>query len=282
MATIEFAERGATTRTDPATYALTRAALATRGSPSLLASQPCRWRMARDTAELRADRNHRSGPVDRDARLLMLSCGAALHQVRTALAGAGVFAEVTRLPEPADAGLLARVRVSGYGQPVPAAVRAQQAMALRCTDGAPVADVEVPAGALAELRAAAEGEGARLSVLGADDLAILEAAAEPVDQFTRYAVLFADADTPLSWLRAGEALSDVALTATMRRLAISPMIDVVDAPAGRRLLRELLGDCGYPMLVLRVAVPADLARIPASPRRPAVQTFVITTEVTPS
>jgi hypothetical protein len=266
MATIEFAERGATTRTDPATYALTRAALATRGSPLLLASQPCRWRIAGGTAELRADRNHRSGPVDRDARLLMLSCGAALHQVRTALAGTGVFAEVACLPEPADAGLLARIRVTGYGQPVPAAVRAQQAMALRCTDGSPVANVEVPAGALAELRAAAEGEGARLALLGHDHRAILEAAAEPIDQFTRYAVLFADADTPLSWLCAGEALSAVVLAATMRRLAISPMIDGVDRPAARRRLRELLGGSGYPMLVLRVAVPADRARIPASPR----------------
>jgi len=282
MTTIEFAGRGAAARTDPATYALTRAALAVRGSPSLLAGQPCRWRIAGDTALLRADRNHRSGPVDRDARLLMLSCGAALHQLRTALVGEGVLAEVTRLPEPADAGLLARVRVTGYGRPVPSAVRAQQAMALRCIDGSPFADVALPAEALAELRAAAEGEGARLTVLGPDDAAILDAAAEPVDRFSRYAVLFTATDTPLSWLRAGEALSAVALTATMRRLAVSPMIDMVDVSSARRLLRELLGGSGYPILVLRVAVPADRARIPASPRRPAVQTFAITTEVTPS
>jgi hypothetical protein len=93
--------------------------------------------------------------------------------------------------------------------------------------------------------------------------------AGPVDRYARYAILFTDDDTPLSWLRAGEALSATLLTATMLRLATSPLSDVVEVPTTRSLLRELLGGVGYPMIALRIGVPADGPPPPAAPRRSA-------------
>lgn len=338
MATIEFADRSAATRPAQATRALTRAAMAARRAPSIFNSQPWRWRIAGDAAELRADRQRQLSVVDPDGRLLTLSCGAALHHARVALVGEGVTAEVFRMreptdPEPADPDLLARVRFTGTRAAPPAAIRAQQAIALRRTDRRPFADVAVPVDAIEELRVAAEREGAYLHVLRPDDVVALAAAAtraaavefadpayraeldtwinrpaeagdgvpaatadshdkrpvpardftpgapvvgaepgepaEPVDRYARYAVLFIEADTPLSWLRAGEALSATLLTATMLRLATSPLSDVIEVPATRSLLRELLGGVGYPMIALRIGVPTDGPPPPAAPRRSA-------------
>jgi nitroreductase len=332
MATIEFADRSAATRTPQAadaTRTLTRAAMAARRAPSIFNSQPWRWRIAGDTAELRADRQRQLPVVDPDGRLLTLSCGAALHHARVALAGAGATAEVSRLPEPTDPDLMACVRFTGTGAAAPAAIRAQQAIALRRTDRRPFAEVAVPAEAIGELRVAAEREGAHLHVLrpgDPDDVVALAPAAtraaavefadpayraeldtwinrpdargdgvpaatadshdmrpvpardftpgapvaggEPVDRHARYAILFTDDDTPLSWLRAGEALSATLLTATMLRLATSPISDVIEVPATRRVLRELLGGLGHPMIALRIGVPADAPPPPAAPRRP--------------
>jgi hypothetical protein len=330
MAIIEFGDRSAATRTPEAadaTRTLTRAAMAARRAPSIFNSQPWRWRIAGDTAQLRADRQRRLPVVDPDGRLLTISCGAGLHHARVALAGAGVSAEVSRLPVPADPELMARVRATGAGAVTPAAVRAQQAIALRRTDRRPFADVEVPAAVIEELRIAAEREGAHLHVLRPDDVVALAVAAtraaavefagpayraelatwinrpaargdgvpaatadshdkrpvpgrdftpgtpliggEPVDRHARYAILFTDDDTPLSWLRAGEALSAALLTATMLRLATSPISDVIEVPASRQALRELLGAVGYPMIALRAGVPADGPPPPATPRRSA-------------
>jgi hypothetical protein len=95
-----------------------------------------------------------------------------------------------------------------------------------------------------------------------------EVGGEPVDRCARYAVVFTDDDTPRSWLRAGEALSATLLTATMLRLATSPISDVIEVPSSRGLLREMLGGLGYPMIGVRIGVPAD-GPAPPAPRRPA-------------
>lgn len=330
MATIEFAGGSAAGRSGEVSRALTRAALAGRRAPSIFNSQPWRWRIIGDGVELRADRRRQMSVVDPDGRLLTLSCGGALQHARVALAGAGLAVEVSRLPEPADLDLLARLRITGGCVVTPAAIRAQQAMALRRTDRRPFADVEVPSGALEELRVAAEREGAHLHVLRRDDVVTLAVAAsraaavefadpgyraelatwthrpaelgdgvpaatadahdkrpvpgrdftpgapvvggevggEPVDRCARYAVVFTDDDTPRSWLRAGEALSATLLTATMLRLATSPISDVIEVASSRRLLRDLLGGLGHPMIAVRIGVPAD-GPPPPAPRRPA-------------
>jgi len=61
------------------------------------------------------------------------------------------------------------------------------------------------------------------------------------------------------------------LTATIERLAVSPISDVVEVPAVRQRLRGLLGGIGYPALALRIGIPGA-ASVPATaPRRQALE-----------
>jgi nitroreductase len=75
-------------------------------------------------------------------------------------------------------------------------------------------------------------------------------------------VLSTAADTREQWLRAGQALERVLLTATARGLATTPLSQPLEVPR----LRELLADgTGAPQVVLRVGYgPA----VSGSPRRP--------------
>ncbi len=330
MPTIEFTGRGPTARGGPAS-ALARAAVAARRAPSIFNSQPWRWRINDDLAELRADRARQLPAVDPDGRLLMMSCGVALDHAVTALAGAGAQVTVERLPDPEDSDLVARLRVTGFGPVEPEAVRRHRAIALRRTDRRPVADVEVPERALQRLRDSAEGYGAHLHVLRPADVVELTvavaraadlevedpdyraeltawtsrpaaahdgvlagtvarllprrvplrdfalggplpySAGEVADRYARYAVLLCDEDAPAGWLAAGEALSAVLLTATLDRLAASPMSDVVEVPAARQLLRDLVGGVGYPVLALRFGIPGEGTLPPESDRRPVAE-----------
>lgn len=336
MVMIQFTEPRAARQQRPATRALAQAAVAAGRAPSIFNSQPWRWCIADDVAQLRADRERQLNTVDPDGRLLTISCGAALHHARTALAGAGFVAHVDRLPDPCDPDLLARIRVADAGEPQRAEVRLQLAMALRHTDRRPFADVEVPPAAARRLTAAAEGEGAHLRVLRPEEVVTLAAAAvraaetelmdpryrselsawtgrpagtrdgippdtaahpEPrpvplrnldpgglpdvathdlVDRYACYAVLYTDTDAPVDWLAAGEALSAVLLTATDERLAASPISDVVEVPAARQLLRDLLGGAGYPMVALRVGVPSD-GPLATAARRAAAEVVDVAT-----
>jgi nitroreductase len=177
MSTIHFTDRNAAARARPATRALAQATVAALRAPSILNTQPWRWRIHDDIAELRADRTRQLHTLDPDGRLLILSCGAALHHALTALAGLGATASVRRFPAPHDPDLVATIEVTGMGVPAPSAVRLQQAIALRVTDRRPFDGGQLPAGALDALRRAAESNGAHLHVLRHDETVALGVAA---------------------------------------------------------------------------------------------------------
>ncbi|OLF07412.1 hypothetical protein BLA60_28040 [Actinophytocola xinjiangensis] len=83
--------------------------LATR-APSVHNTQPWRWQVDdHATIRLFADRTRQVPVTDPDGRDLVLSCGAALHHLRVALAALGWTGVVRRLPDPTDASLLAVV-----------------------------------------------------------------------------------------------------------------------------------------------------------------------------
>src|SRR3954462_2403002 len=86
------------------------ASIAALRAPSILNTQPWRWRLAGNHAELWADRSRQLDGLDPDGRLLMLSFGTALHPATAALLAAGFDAEIPRLPAPGQPDLLARVR----------------------------------------------------------------------------------------------------------------------------------------------------------------------------
>src|SRR5438046_1283664 len=117
------------------TDALAEAAELARYAPSIHNSQPWRWRVGAGVLDLYLATERQLPVTDPGARLAVLSCGAALHHARTALAAEGLRADVVRLPEP---GHLARITVSGQIPVSPEAMRLVQTIEIRHTDRRPV------------------------------------------------------------------------------------------------------------------------------------------------
>jgi hypothetical protein len=99
MAAIQFTDRGVPVRVSGESSVLARAALTAGKAPSILNTQPWRWRVDGRLLELRADRHRQVTGLDPDGRLLTLSCGVALHHVRVALATEGADIRVVHLPD---------------------------------------------------------------------------------------------------------------------------------------------------------------------------------------
>jgi len=95
-------------------------------APSVHNTQPWRWRFGRNDAELHADRGRQLTGTDPEGRDLMLSCGAALHHLRVALAARGLGCTVDLQPDPGDGDHLATVTpTSGPADPIAAALYGQ-------------------------------------------------------------------------------------------------------------------------------------------------------------
>jgi nitroreductase len=157
---------------------LAAAAQVSLQAPSVFNTQPWRWRVAGDVLELYAEHGRQLEATDPDGRLLLLSCGAALHHARVALAAAGWSLTVDRLPDGSRPDLLARLRL---GKAVPADPEAQMmagAMKRRRTDRRAFSDREVPAATLTRLRRLVEAEGTYLHVVRPDQIPMLAISAE--------------------------------------------------------------------------------------------------------
>ena len=146
-------------------------------APSIHNTQPWRWRVAGDVLELRAVRERQLAVADPLGRLLTVSCGAALHHARVALAAEGWESTVDRMPVPDDPDLLARITVAGRVPVTHEAVRALQTIQIRHTDRRPLSPNPVPPAAVESLRRAAGLEGANLHALRPDEVVELASAA---------------------------------------------------------------------------------------------------------
>ncbi|HSP20120.1 MAG TPA: nitroreductase family protein, partial [Myxococcaceae bacterium] len=82
-------------------------------------------------------------------------------------------------------------------------------------------------------------------------------------------VLLTDGDDRADWVRAGLALESVLLAATAAGLVASFLNQVVQQEGARAPLVELLGELGYPQIVLRIGTP--LVDVPSTPRRPLME-----------
>ncbi|GAA4490627.1 NAD(P)H nitroreductase [Rhodococcus olei] len=98
--------------------------------------------------------------------------------------------------------------------------------------------------------------------MGADD--------GPADAST-VLVLSTPGDTAADWIRCGQALSAVALEATVQRLATCPLTHLTDIEASRDLIRVLAPRAGVPQLLVRVGVATHPAPLNDTPRRPVAQ-----------
>ncbi|MFI7607490.1 Acg family FMN-binding oxidoreductase [Micromonospora sp. NPDC049366] len=161
----------------PLTTALVEAAATAGHAPSVHNTQPWQWRVLPEALELRMVRARQLSAADPQARLLVLSCGTALHHARVALAAEGWTPVVERLPDPAEPELLARLTGLRHTGPDAEAMRLVQCMQVRQTDRRPVSDEPVPDGAVEEIAGVVSAEGCRLEILDADQVLELAAAA---------------------------------------------------------------------------------------------------------
>jgi nitroreductase len=92
---------------------------------------------------------------------------------------------------------------------------------------------------------------------------------------SRVTVLSSDGDSPLQWLRTGEALSAILLECTANGLATCAVTHITELPTGRRALAALLPHPGVPQAVIRIgSAPEEPAPTP-TPRRPLADVLEI-------
>jgi hypothetical protein len=131
-------------------------------APSIRNTQPWRFELADDTLLLRADRSRALPTADPDHRELVMSCGAALFNLRTVLQHWGFGVRVQLMPDPHDPDLLARVSITS-GRPSGDDYRALvAAMGARRTHRDAFSPDPLPQSLLDELAAVAQREGAWL------------------------------------------------------------------------------------------------------------------------
>ncbi|MEU4160032.1 nitroreductase family protein [Actinoplanes sp. NPDC026670] len=282
------------------TAVLAHAARLARHAPSILNTQPWQWRIGRHTAELRTDPTRALPLVDPQQHLTHLSCGAALHHATVAIHALGWDVDIERGTAPLARLVLTRPATQRDTDLAAAITR-------RHTDRRPFSAQTPSDKTIAVLRHAAENQGLHTHLVRRDEIPLLAATtaraasdathrpghtpeiahwtdgadstaghrAVPLrdgDIGARYLVLHGPGDTPTDWLRAGEALSALLLTATVHGLACSPMSEPVEAPWPRGLLATLIGEPSHPYLVIRCGYPTHDEPPPATPRRPEAET----------
>ena len=143
--------------TDVVKRALVQAADAARFAPSIHNTQPWRWVVRDRGLELYGVAERQLREQDPEGRMLLLSCGTALHHARVALEAEGWRHEVERpAGEP-----LATIRAVEQVPVRPEATRHFQMLQVRRTDRRTLTDEPVPEDALRHLVKVTEEHGAR-------------------------------------------------------------------------------------------------------------------------
>jgi nitroreductase len=130
-------------------------------APSVHNTQPWRLELECDHLLIRADRSRRLSALDPRGRELVQSVGAALFNVRVALADAGWASDIERCPSPEDPDLLAVVR-PGLGAPDPELAGLAPAVGRRRTNRRRFTGAHLPEAVLRRLTEVAESEGVLL------------------------------------------------------------------------------------------------------------------------
>ena len=133
-------------------------------APSVHNSQPWRWTVGRHIVLLNADLQRWLPATDADGRDLTVSCGAALHHLRVALAAAGIRTNVHRIPNPVEQDRLATVELKP-GVATDADLELAAAIIRRRTDRRPYGDWPIAEDSWRQLEGAAIGQGAILRVV---------------------------------------------------------------------------------------------------------------------
>ncbi|MGH8824788.1 MAG: Acg family FMN-binding oxidoreductase [Jiangellaceae bacterium] len=158
-------------------------------APSVLNIQPWRFVARGDAIEMHRDPDRALPVTDTGNRALTVSCGAALFNLRLAVAHLIGHPEVDMLPDPTRPTLLAVVRAGDGSEPTPAESRLYAAIGDRRSSRVPFVDQPLPVETIVRLENAAAAEGATLRFLNAYEAADVSRLVHQADLVQR-----ADAD----------------------------------------------------------------------------------------
>lgn len=175
----------------------------------------------------------------------ILACGGALVNLRLAVQDMGVSADVRLMPDPANPGLLAVVRVEN--ERLATTWERQLARASLLRDVPRTTPATTPDAALSELRRAAEIEQAWLAPLSSYDTKALGVTGDAL-----VVVVGSLHEDVRALLRAGQAIQRVVLTATALGLRTSRLRGPVATESTRAELRSLIGGALFPHAVLTI------------------------------
>ncbi len=134
-------------------------------APSMLNSQPWRFRLAEGGMEILADRGRWLAVADHSGWGVRVACGAAAANAALALAVGGVPTDMVLRPDPGQPDVMVRLVPAGERQPTPRERALYAAIPQRHSNREPFAEVPVPAEARTALRSAAAEHGAWLELL---------------------------------------------------------------------------------------------------------------------
>ena len=213
------------------------------------------WHRTQDTIELLGELPPLAHPRHRP---LMLNGGAALFNLRILIRGLGVRPAVRPVPDPTRRDLVAVLRLEGP-RPVTADDRALVAAVLRGVSERPgSSDRVVPkptAGPplIAALRRAARVEQTWLALQPAFGEPLQNGMHEPGgvgDLASTMLIVGTVLDGPAARLQAGQAAQRVVLTAAAAGVPVRSLPEVLNRPADRQRMREVIGGGLWPQAAL--------------------------------
>jgi hypothetical protein len=151
-------------------------------APSSHNTQPWRFIINGNELLVCADRTRSLPNIDPLDRELIISCGAALLNLRVALAYFGVPVEITTFPQSSDPDVVARVVFPASGLMLRDLAELFGVITKRATNRGPFIDEDVPPAIVARLKSAAASEGVEVAF------------AQELAQRERLAMLIAKAD----------------------------------------------------------------------------------------
>jgi hypothetical protein len=221
-------------------------------APSSHNTQPWKFRIHGNVVEVFADFARALPIVDPDNRELVMSCGAALFHLRTAIRYFGHACDVEVLPEAGDPALFARIHLGLKCDTNAEDILLFNAIPkLRTNRGAFLAEV-LPDALLAALSRVAAEEGAWLRVIEGEEAAFPWRTLSP--RLTGYS-------GPTNGLLRAR-VEDVS----------APFLDQpIELPHLRPRLAALVGREGFPQILLRLGFGSD---VKPTPRRPVQEVMI--------
>jgi hypothetical protein len=151
------------------------AAQSALAAPSIFNTQPWAWRVHPDRLELRADTTRQLASADPMGRLLTVSCGAAMHHAMVSVRG--YLTDTEFLPDAADDGLIGVLRLGMHTDDDYRREALRKAIAVRRTDRRPFQKLPIDGAVLDRITAACTAQGARLHLVGWQQISTLALAA---------------------------------------------------------------------------------------------------------